>query len=85
MTVSLNSLSYRYRNVRLWRCIGTLQGQLKLTGPIIIEVTKILEMFYIILATKASSFPPQKCSCTDMKLSPLALSIPCQVYCCLSV
>ncbi len=58
---------------------------LKLTGPIIIEVTKILEMFYIILATKASSFPPQKCSCTDMKLSPLALSIPCQVYCCLSV
>ncbi len=41
----------------------TWQGELKLTGPIVIEVTKILEMFYIILATKAS-------------LSPLALSIP---------
>ena len=23
MTVSLNSLSYRYCNVRLWRCTGT--------------------------------------------------------------
>ncbi len=28
----------------------TWQGELKLTGPIVIEVTKILEMFYIILA-----------------------------------
>ena len=32
----------------------TWQGELKLTGPIVIEVTKILEMFFIVLATKAS-------------------------------
>ncbi len=49
-------------NDHIWEYISheyyTWQGELKLTGPIVIEVTKILEMFFIILAIKASSFLP---------------------------